>query len=237
MKNILSIALATILSVSLYSQVTESMIAPLPTPPSDTSCTAFYHKKPTVFGVHYTICNNFYVTEYNPLTKTPLYSADVLTADSVAKSTNIKRVNSFHIEHSIPITTASTLKDYTNSGYDRGHIVPCDDMPDSVSQYQSFSLSNMVPQNPNNNRGLWKKLENEARNYTKTEAKVYVISGPIYDNYTTKLHSVIVPTRLFKVIYLPSKNKTLVYVVKNINNSDLNITTIDALQKVVPIKF
>jgi endonuclease G len=221
MKYIIGIALATLLTSSLSA-----------------SCDQFYFKKPSVTISNYVICNSEYTTVYNPATKTPVYSADVLTKDSVALSTHLVRKNSFHPESSIPTNIASTLNDYDKTGYDRGHMVPCDDMTNTADQYQSFSLVNMVPQNPNNNRGLWKKLEEEARNDTKTEPKVYVISGPIYDNYNTKIgNNVIVPTRLFKIIFLPTQNKTIVYVVHNSDNSDLNTTTLSELQKVTPLRF
>lgn len=224
MKYIISIALATLFTTSLSA--------------SQSSCDQFYFKKPSVTISNYVICNEDYTTVYNPTTKTPVYSADVLTKDSVALSTHLQRKNSFHQEPTLSSSIASTLSDYDKTGYDRGHIVPCDDMPNTTDQYQSFSLANMVPQNPNNNRGLWKKLEEEARNDTKTEPKVYVISGPIYDNTNTKIgNNVIVPTRLFKIIFLPTQNKTIVYVVHNYDNSDLNITTLSELQKITPLRF
>jgi endonuclease G len=201
-------------------------------------CDEFYYKKPIVTSAqHINICNEAYVTEYSPITKTPIYSADFLTKDTVQKAEALTRVNSFHEETTAPLPRAK-LSDYDKT-YDRGHVVPCDDMPTTSAQFQSFTLANMVPQNPNNNRGLWKKLETEARNYTKTEPKVFVISGPIYDNNNTTIGAdkVQVPTRLFKIIYLPTHNKTIVYIVHNSDNSDLNTTTIKELERLVPIKF
>jgi endonuclease G len=200
----------------------------------------FYYSKPIIDIPHLTICNTNYVTEYSLEGHHLIYSADILTKDIVDEASKLKRVNSFHDTN----VTKTDLKYYIGSEYDRGHIVPCDDMPTTISQYESFSMANMVPQNVNNNRGLWKKLENEARSYTKTEPKVYVISGPIYENNISlhnlnNLHNsnIQIPTKLFKIIMLPSKSKTIVYVVDNKDNSELNVTTLGELQKLVPLQF
>lgn len=203
-------------------------------------CNQFYYKKPVInINLKHTeLCNRFFVIEYNPSTKTPYYTANVLTTEIVQGSGSIGRKDTFHEDVRLVPKIQSTLKDYKKSGYDRGHLVPSDDMPDFESQNESFSLSNIVPQNPKNNRGVWKKLEDEARDYTRIEKRVYVISGPIYDNYNKTIgNNVIVPTRLFKIIFLPSKNKSIVYVVNNNGNRDLNITNINELEKVVQFKF
>ena len=57
-------------------------------------------------------------------------------------------------------TGSATLKDYKESGYDRGHLIPASDMkwsPDAMSA--SFFMINMSPQDPSFNWGIWKKLE------------------------------------------------------------------------------
>ena len=202
------------------------------------SCDQFYYNKPVITTKHITLCNDYFVIEYSPTTKTPIYTANVLTYNIVQKAKDIGRKDTFHEDERLPFSSRSLLSDYKKSGYDRGHMIPSDDMPDFKSQNQTFSLANMVPQNASNNRGTWKKLENKTREYTNKESKVYVISGPIYDTLTTQVgNHVMVPTRLFKIIILPEQKKTLVLIVDNSKNKDINITTLQELQKVVPIRF
>ncbi len=201
------------------------------------SCDQFYYKKPTVTTIHREICNEYFVIEYSPTTKTPIYTANVLTRSIVRNSQEIGRKDTFHEEERLAPSERSTLNDYKRSGYDRGHMVPSDDMPTYESQYETFSLANIVPQNASNNRGIWKKLENKAREYTKVEEKVYVISGPIYDNLSTKINGVAVPTRLFKIIMLPQQNKTLVLVTNNSKDKTIDVISLEELEKFVPIRF
>jgi endonuclease G len=53
---------------------------------------------------------------------------------------------------------------YTKSGYDRGHLCPAADMKlNAVSMTESFYMSNMSPQVPSFNRGIWSKLEDKVR--------------------------------------------------------------------------
>ena len=55
-------------------------------------------------------------------------------------------------------------EDYTRSGYDRGHLAPAGDMKWSAkAMRESFYLSNICPQKPKLNRGIWKDLEEQCR--------------------------------------------------------------------------
>ena len=82
---------------------------------------------------------------------------------------------------------------------------------------ESFFLSNMVPQVPNNNRGIWKQLETKVREYVTKFNDVYVASGTIYDKgYSTiGTNKVGVPTRLFKVIIDVKTLKASAYIFPN----------------------
>jgi endonuclease G len=70
--------------------------------------------------------------------------------------------------------------DYFGSGFDRGHMTPNADRDNSASiplNQETFLMSNMVPQAPNNNQGPWADLENFLRTLLATN-EIYVVSGP-----------------------------------------------------------
>ena len=49
--------------------------------------------------------------------------------------------------------------DYTNSGFDRGHMCPSDDRDSTADQNRvTFNLSNIVPQAPRHNQQAWRLL-------------------------------------------------------------------------------
>jgi len=55
-------------------------------------------------------------------------------------------------------------KDYTNSGFDRGHMAPNADFDDTTENaLMTFFIANIWPQTPNINRVVWLKTENETR--------------------------------------------------------------------------
>ena len=110
---------------------------------------------------------------------------------------------------------------------------PDDDMPNTTSQYQSFSLANMVPQNSCNNEIIWKAIETLVRNYVLANGNVYVVTGPIFDFPTKTIgtHKILVPTRLFKAIYDPAKNAMIIVVTANDNVQTYQTITADDLQK------
>ena len=72
--------------------------------------------------------------------------------------------------------------DYVKSGYDRGHLCPAGDMTQSVeAMSETFYMSNMSPQVPGFNRGIWKSLEEQVRKWGKEE-QIHVVTGPVFEN-------------------------------------------------------
>ena len=68
----------------------------------------------------------------------------------------VERGNNFRPDPSVPTGSASLL-DYRNSGYDKGHLCPAADMSfNAQAMSETFYLSNMSPQVPSFNRGIWK---------------------------------------------------------------------------------
>lgn len=104
------------------------------------------------------VCFSEFAVLHSGLTRTALYSADHLTGPRVAEARQQRRsdaAQSFHEESRLPVEERSTLFDYMRSGYDRGHMSPNGDMDNAQAQGESFTLANMMPQNPDNNRNLW----------------------------------------------------------------------------------
>ena len=101
-------------------------------------------------------------------------------------------------------------KDYSNSGYDRGHMAPAGDMKWSEqAMKESFYMTNMCPQNHNNNAGDWKDLEELVRDIASTYGNVYICCGPIVTDITNTIGSVrkiVVPQSFYKVLLRQKKD-------------------------------
>lgn len=91
---------------------------------------------------------------------------------------------------------------------------------------QSFSLANMVPQVPRNNRGIWaKRVEADTREYVRGSGRtVYVFTGPAFPETpeTIGAGQVWVPSALFKLVYDPEKNFAWAWWVDNRDDAGID---------------
>lgn len=95
----------------------------------------------------------------------------------------------------------ATHSDYTNTGYDRGHLTPSGDrLSSDLVQRETFYLANIVPQAPDNNQGPWRLLEEHTRNRVRAGNEAYVIGGTIGSNGTIGNGKIVVPAELWKVV-------------------------------------
>lgn len=101
-------------------------------------------------------------------------------------------------------TGSAVPADYSRSGYDRGHLAPAGDFKYSQRMMgESFFMSNMTPQAPQFNRGIWKELEDQVRQWAVRDNGLYVITGPILKPGLPtigKQNEVAVPEQFYKVI-------------------------------------
>lgn len=180
----------------------------------------------------YPLCFNGFNVMYSGVSKTPLWTAEYL---SVARlSQKIKREDNFHEETRVDSNDRATLSDYKGSGYDRGHMSPNADMPTKDAQFDSFSLANMIPQAPKNNQQVWRELEEAVRAIvTKQKQDVYVVTGPMFTGQKLKTigKGVIVPTAVFKAVYLPSKGVIGAYVAPNDNSLQVKVVSVCQLEE------
>lgn len=100
-----------------------------------------------------------------------------------------------------------TTRDYSNSGYDRGHLCPAADQKWSQqAMIDCFSLANIAPQDHDLNTGAWKTLENKERQWAQRDSAIIIVAGPIYqknDLNRVGENRVRVPSAFFKVIVAP----------------------------------
>ena len=126
-----------------------------------------------------------------------------MTSEEVSRRA-AKRGDDFRPDPAVP-TGSATPQDYTRSGYDRGHLAPAADMSFSAkAMSESFYMSNMSPQAPQFNRGIWSKLEKQVRHFATKEKRIVVVTGPILPaekNITIGANKVTVPQYYYKVIY------------------------------------
>ena len=94
--------------------------------------------------------------------------------------------------------------DYTRSGYDRGHLAPAADFKFSQRMMrETFFMSNITPQAPQFNRGIWSDLENQVRVWARRDKGLYVVTGPVLKPGLPtigKSNEVSVPAKFYKVI-------------------------------------
>lgn len=155
----------------------------------------------------------------------------------------VKRSNNFRIDPNI-VTGSAEHADYRGSGFDRGHLAPAGDMGWSeASMSDSFYYSNMSPQRPSHNRGVWKRLEELVRDWAVAYDSLYVVTGPILKDSLPTIgpNEVSVPEAYYKAILRASPTwEGIAFVVPNEGSKEPLTTfaiTIDSLQRLSEIDF
>lgn len=176
-------------------------------------------KKPALSNTELTqgaisVCYKDYNLYASKVTGGSLWSAEHLTKAKVEGAESISRIDSnFFSEPGLSTTHAS----YTNSGYDRGHMMPAGDASTTPAQKETFSVANIVPQTGKLNRGIWAKIENTVRIVAKSYDEAYVVTGPDFEDMNTTIASgkVVVPTQTWKAVYVPDASVAGVYWCEN----------------------
>jgi endonuclease G len=113
---------------------------------------------------------------YNNATGTPNWVSWHL---STAWKGPAARCDCFSPDNTLPTGFyRAVTTDYTNSGFDRGHICPSEDRDLSSSMNAvTFLMTNIMPQSPNLNRITWVNLEDYSRVLMNSGNELYIISG------------------------------------------------------------
>lgn len=188
-----------------------------------------------------------YTVSFNERTKIPNWVAWTISADELIERES--RTNDFQPDPALPEHLAVTTEDYTNSGYDRGHMCPAaDNKYHWRAMDECFHMTNICPQNHNLNAGVWSSLEHQCRQWAEKGHTVHVVCGPILDNkskarYIGSKHKVCIPDGFFKVVVYgleSSKPQAVGFIFENKagkKNLSHYICTINEVEEVTGINF
>jgi endonuclease G len=181
---------------------------------------------------------------YNEETEQASWVAYHLTRDELYGL--FEREDNFRPD-SLITTESAQLDDYRKSGYDRGHLIPAADATWSEqAMSDTFYLSNMSPQEPSFNRGIWADLEAVVRNFAATEGSVYVVTGPIFypetQIATIGVNNVAVPDAYFKVVldYVEPEVKAIGFILEHEGSKEQLqnfAVSVDEVEQVTQIDF
>ena len=191
------------------------------------------------------IHHKYYTLSYSEEHEQPEWVAYKLTKDNLRKQ-RVPRAKKFKPDKAVA-TTSAYHKDYSHSGYTRGHMAPAGDMAFSKdAMRESFYMSNMTPQVKEFNGGIWRELEETVRDWAEQYGELYVVSGPVLksEQINTKIgrNEVSVPSYNYKVIlYNNGKDsKATAYLMPN-EKSTKTIknyqVTIDEIEDLTGIDF
>ena len=165
------------------------------------------------------IKTNIYEVVYNEKLESPLkVSYTVQCTDGTASRAGMD----FYTDKSVHTSDA---KDYVDNVYDKGHMAPAADFNCTKEMlYKTFSYVNCALQNQYLNRGVWKMLEVQEREWAKKEM-VSVIIKIIFTDVNLKLPTgASVPSGFLKTIYLHNTKKTYTYYFENTKPIKSNYT-------------
>ena len=193
----------------------------------------------------YLIDRDGYAVGYDIKHKQPRWVTYKLTREETQNVTVSRKVADFQEDTLLPKGRA-TLTDYRRSGYDRGHLACAGDMRQSRERMcDSFFLSNISPMNRDFNGGVWAKLEDQVRTWSKTYGEVQVVTGPVLtvtaDLPTIGANAVTVPPSFYKVIYRSNPQaKAIGFIIPNQPSTEPFKTfarSVDEVERITGLDF
>ena len=136
-------------------------------------------------------------------------------------------------------------QDYSQTGYDRGHLAPAADMTYSIKSMEaSFLMSNISPQIPGCNRGIWRRIENQIREWAMTEDILYIITGPVFDdkdNNKLGKTDLPIPVAFYKIVFdMTPPCKMIGFIVPNQTTKRRVasfVVSVDEIEELIDVDF
>jgi endonuclease G len=164
--------------------------------------------------------HTYYVVSYNEDHEQAEWVAHELSRERLDQP-RVERLGSFLPDPDVR-TESATPRDYSRSGFDKGHLCPAADMAfDQAAMEESFFMSNMSPQKPAFNAGIWRELEECARDWARRFGRLYVVTGPVFPTTGYEalgqigFSKVTVPGAYYKVLLAPEQHRAIAFIMPN----------------------
>lgn len=191
------------------------------------------------------VAHSNYCSAFNKKKLQPSWVAWTLTAEETRG--DLPRSNNFSPDSSLRVKYQVVTRDYSGSGFDRGHLCPAADNKFSrQAMNECFYMTNMCPQVHSLNDGGWRALEDSCRMWAQREDSIVIVAGPVFykkhPGTIGRYHKVAVPDAFFKVVLSlkPGQEKAIGFL---FTNSDVPQTvgesacSVDAVEKVTRFNF
>jgi endonuclease G len=166
-----------------------------------------------------------YTLSYNESRGTPNWVSYELDSRQIVVGQD--RCNCFTGDPMLPANKQIFTSDYTNGGFDRGHMTrSADRTTANVDNASTFYLTNIVPQQADLNQGVWAQFENAlGDSATKGGRAVYIITGPIFAPshplvFLKNEGKVAVPDSTWKVALIGPRNGGVPFTVGSVQSWD-----------------
>jgi len=145
---------------------------------SNASCPHLKYGTPKQGNV--VLCREGYALGYNNTLKSAEWVSYVLNKEL---GNDVKRQDDFRVDPDIKPVFQTTPDDYDEPVYHQGHLANSESIDQTQhANDETFYMSNMTPQLPGHNTGIWKGLENRERKWANKRGRVIVLAGPVYHN-------------------------------------------------------
>jgi endonuclease G len=169
--------------------------------------------------------NEGFIVGYDEKRRNPAWVAykvrSCISGKSLVCYIGLKRPTRFMVDYRT--ITQVKAKEYNKSKYDRGHMAPNHAIAlhyGQNAQQETFFMSNVIPQRPSLNRGVWKEIEHAiSDDYAERLEEVWVFVGPIYDpkipDKFLKRTGIEIPDRFYAVVLdeLKGRPRAMAFVV------------------------
>ena len=138
-----------------------------------------------------------YALEYNDSTRTANWVSWSLGLADLGASGR----GDFAADTSLPANlTRVQPEDYSGSGFDRGHLCPSGDRTVTVADNQAtFYMTNILPQTPDHNQGVWASFESYCRSLAGLGHEILIVTGPSGFGAERLPGGIAVPAHVWKI--------------------------------------